>query len=209
MSPFSRMRKLLGILVFVAAAGLIYRCRTGAAPAFQRAPAPIACGLRCGTERWLVKTLSDPERDQVDMRAKRTSVAELAMLPRPDVLPETGRAPGAERSTFVVDAYLAGWDAEADGDIHLILADPKDQTITLIAEIPDPGCSGACSSGFAHAYAEARSVLEAGLARPNREDRPLRVEVTGVGFFDRNHGQTGAAPNFVELHPVLALRFLE
>ena len=52
-------------------------------------------------------------------------------------------------------------------------------------------------------------MLKAELARPNPEDRPIRVEVTGIGFFDRNHGQVGAAPNFVELHPVLALRFLD
>jgi hypothetical protein len=27
--------------------------------------------------------------------------------------------------------------------------------------------------------------------------------ITGVGFFDAIHGQTGVAPNGVELHPVL------
>lgn len=204
------MRKLLGVLLLIAAAGLLYRSwGAGAAPVIPQAALPIACGAQCGTERWLVKTLADPDREQVDLHPRPASVAELAVLARPDELPEAGRASGAERSTFVVEAYLAGWDPEADGDIHLILADPNDQTVTLIAEIPDPSCSGACSSGFAQAYAEARSVLETGLARPNPEDHPLRVEVTGVGFFDRNHGQTGAAPNFVELHPVLALRFLQ
>jgi hypothetical protein len=203
------MRKLLAVLLLIAAVGLVYRSRAGTAPAFQPAAAPSTCGSHCGTERWLVKTLAEPDRDQVDLHASRASVGELARLRRPDVLLGAGRAPGPERRTFTVEAYLAGWDLENDGDIHLILADPDHQTITLIAEIPDPNCSGACSSGFAQAYAEARAVLQAGLARPNPEDRPLRVEVTGVAFFDRNHGQTGAAPNFVELHPVLALRFLK
>jgi hypothetical protein len=27
--------------------------------------------------------------------------------------------------------------------------------------------------------------------------------ITGVGFFDLLHGQTGVAPNGIELHPVL------
>ena len=27
--------------------------------------------------------------------------------------------------------------------------------------------------------------------------------LTGVGFFDIPHGQTGVAPNAIELHPVL------
>ena len=183
--------------------------RVGPVPALGPPAAPLSCGVACGTERWLVKTLADPDRDQVAQTPERTSVAALARLPRPAQLPEAARTAGAERKRFVVEAYLAGWDDERDRDIHLILADPDDQTVTLIAEIPDPECSGACASGFAQAYAEARSALEAGLARPNPEDRPIRVEVTGVGFFDRNHGQTGAAPNFIELHPVLSLRFLE
>lgn len=213
------MRKFLAVLLLlIAAAGLVYCTRpTGVAPVppqaaarvSPQAAAPISCGAQCGTERWLVKTLADPDRGLVDLHARRSSVAELAALARPDELPEEGRAEGAERRTFVVEAYLVGWSPENDGDIHVILADTDQQTVTLIAEIPDPECSGACSSGYAEAYAQARSVLQAILARPNPEDRPLRVEVTGVGFFDRNHGQTGAAPNFIELHPVLKLRFLE
>jgi hypothetical protein len=35
----------------------------------------------------------------------------------------------------------------------------------------------------------------------------LPVRVTGIGFFDFAHGQTGAAPNQIELHPVLDIRF--
>jgi hypothetical protein len=31
------------------------------------------------------------------------------------------------------------------------------------------------------------------------------VHVTGIGFFDFIHGQTGVAPNGVELHPVLSI----
>jgi hypothetical protein len=32
--------------------------------------------------------------------------------------------------------------------------------------------------------------------------------VTGVAFFDTDHGQTGVAPNAIELHPILAFRCL-
>ena len=32
--------------------------------------------------------------------------------------------------------------------------------------------------------------------------------MTGVAFFDFLHGQTGVAPNGIELHPVLAFRCL-
>jgi len=48
-------------------------------------------------------------------------------------------------------------------------------------------------------------------APPESEFKVVRgnveVDVTGVGFFDFAHGQTGLAPNCIELHPVLALEF--
>jgi len=34
------------------------------------------------------------------------------------------------------------------------------------------------------------------------------VEVTGIGFFDRPHNQTGRAPNNIEIHPILSIQFL-
>ena len=36
---------------------------------------------------------------------------------------------------------------------------------------------------------------------------PVAATLTGIGFFDRDHGQTGRAPNIVELHPVLSVTF--
>jgi hypothetical protein len=37
---------------------------------------------------------------------------------------------------------------------------------------------------------------------------PTTARITGVGFFDRAHGATGAAPNVIELHPVLKIEWL-
>jgi hypothetical protein len=38
--------------------------------------------------------------------------------------------------------------------------------------------------------------------------KPTAARITGVGFFDRSHGATGAAPNVFELHPVLKIEWL-
>ena len=69
----------------------------------------------------------------------------------------------------------------------------------MIAEIPSPDCAGACASGRTEEFRKARAVLT---ALPEEVARVI-VVVTGVGFFDFLHGQTGAAPNGIELHPVL------
>ena len=76
----------------------------------------------------------------------------------------------------------------------------------MIAEVPDPGCAGACASGFATVYAQVRQKLLTYLNSAQSEARPL-VRITGVGFFDYLHGQRGVAPNGIELHPVLDVEF--
>jgi len=38
--------------------------------------------------------------------------------------------------------------------------------------------------------------------------KPTAARITGVGFFDRAHGATGAAPNVIELHPVLKVEWM-
>jgi hypothetical protein len=35
-----------------------------------------------------------------------------------------------------------------------------------------------------------------------------RARIAGVAFFDFDHGQTGVAPNAIELHPILGFRCL-
>jgi hypothetical protein len=37
---------------------------------------------------------------------------------------------------------------------------------------------------------------------------PVHARITGVGFFDAVHGQTGVAPSGIELHPILKIEWL-
>jgi hypothetical protein len=165
-----------------------------------------ACGIHCGTERWLVKTLSDPDRERVRLQPLDATVEELVALERPSLLSAFARADPVEVTVYRVEARLLALFGEADGDYHLVLASLRDPTITMIAEVPDPRCAGACASGNAEVYARLRQKLMDRLNSPQSESRPL-VRVTGAGFFDFLHGQRGVAPNGIELHPVLDVEF--
>jgi hypothetical protein len=110
-----------------------------------------------------------------------------------------------ETSVFCVVGWLKDFTTEADADLHVIVGGLTDTTATIIAEIPDARCSGACSSGFAELYATARQAFEDRLKTWATDT--LRLRIMGVGFFDRPHGQYGAAPNYIELHPVLGIDF--
>src|SRR5205807_10635302 len=160
------------------------------------------CGAQCGVVRWAVKALSGPDRERVQRRSVDATIEALVALTRPVVLSSVARADPVEVTVYRVEARLLWLFAEADGDYHLVLASPRDTTITMIAEVPDPACAGACASGLATDYAQVRQKLINYLNSAESEARPL-VRITGVGFFDYLHGQRGVAANGIELHPVV------
>jgi hypothetical protein len=76
----------------------------------------------------------------------------------------------------------------------------------MIVEIPYPSCAqGSTWSCF---ISRARSEVDAKFSVSSSPQYPAQtITVRGVGFFDYNHGQTGVAPNAIELHPVLQICF--
>ena len=184
-----------------------------AIPIISLAPLGDRCGSRCGYERWHVKTLSDVDRARVVLRPVVATVEQLAAMPRPDRLPQNRRSGAVELTTYEVLGCLGIVDRqpEADGDIHLVIGGLEDRRLSLIAEIPNPDCEGVCQSGLGSVYVRVRAALDGALnsgrvSAECNDDVPL-IRVTGVGFFDRAHRQIGAAPNNLELHPVLSVEF--
>jgi len=116
--------------------------------------------------------------------------------------------------TFRVKAVVLEFNLQEDKDFHVVIAQPNNHKRTMIIEFPDPVCSGVCKSDHLDRMREARQVFIAQFGMPVKKftelDDPVLVEVVGVGFFDRMHGQRGRAlPSGIELHPILAFRVLE
>jgi hypothetical protein len=168
---------------------------------------PRYCGGSCGTERWAVKTLSDDDRDQVDLRPVDVTIEKLVRQRRPEVLLPFGRAE-LEKHVFRVEGQLIRLIQENDQDWHLVIASVTNPSVTMVAEVPNPDCSGVCTSGFGEIYSRVRTRL---LDRTNASGgaRSFHIRLTGVAFFDYAHGQIGLAPNGIELHPILAVEFLD
>ena len=168
----------------------------------------------CGKERWPVKVLSDPDNHLIIRTVKPMTVAELAALDGPPNDQRTAknavnhRLGTPEETTYRVTALLLGYRKEQDGDFHLVLKDPKSDA-TMIAEIPDPRCiTDPTLSKHADSF---RKALVAKFGTPGKKTKrfptPARIVVRGIGFFDIKHPteQDGAAPNNLEIHPVLGL----
>jgi len=160
----------------------------------------------CGVERWSVKTGTDSDAEQViTSSALSTSVSTLGSLIPPAKLPLSSRIAPVETSLYVVDATLTKYRFTEDSDYHAVLTDGSGNT--MIVELPHPDCVGN-SSPFKSASTAARATFDANLrATSSFKAAAIPVRVYGVGFFDDIHGQTGVAPNGIELHPVLAIEF--
>jgi hypothetical protein len=175
------------------------------------AATPAAGQARCGTERWAIKTLTDPQRMKVLLAPVASSVRELRLLPKPMHLPPDHRLGPAEFTVYRVRAVVLGWKREGDRDFHIVIADSADPAVTMIVEVVDPGCAATDLDSAWAQIVRIRGSVQARLGTPRaafrRFDPPVPATVTGVGFFDVLHGQTGVAPNGVELHPVLEMEF--
>jgi hypothetical protein len=108
-------------------------------------------------------------------------------------LPDT-RLP-FEHHVFTVVAAVVLVRPEGDSDLHVLLQSGRNHMIT---EAPSPSCDR-------HATPYRRRQMR--VAR-NHVRLCARARVTGVAFFDFDHGQTGVAPNAIELHPILHFRCL-
>ncbi len=160
----------------------------------------------CGLERWSVKTGTDADAGLINLQSTtQTTIASLTSLPAPTTLPANNRIQPTETTVFQLHATLTEYKLESDSDYHLILSDGAGNT--MIAEMASPVCVGSSSvllSGIQNARSEfdARYTTTSSFQTAN-----VPVTVTGVGFFDFLHGQTGVAPNGIELHAVLDIQF--
>lgn len=158
----------------------------------------------CGTERWAVKTLTDAAASRVSLTPRATTIAALIALAAPNAA--TDRVAPVETTTWRLSGVrLVAFKREADQDIHLVIADASGRK--MIAEMPKtPDCDQAAPGPLKQKMAAARQAFEARFGRPTSTLRSITgtATITGVGFFDRIHGQTGVAPNGIELHPLLS-----
>ena len=167
---------------------------------------PDASSGSCGVERWSVKTGTDADVGAVNLNNPVIqTISYLRGLTAPSTLPANNRIAPTEETMFVVDATLTQYKLETDSDYHLVIQDASGNT--MISEIPDPACVGA-GSPFASYIHTSRAQFDAKYSvTTSFQTANIPVQITGIGFFDFLHGQTGVAPNGIEIHPVLDIQF--
>ena len=161
---------------------------------------------QCGVERWQVKTGTDSDAGSVNLSSSTpNTIASLTALAKPSTIPPTSRIQPTETTLWSLNATLTEFKLEGDSDIHLVIVDENGNS--MIAEIPDPNCVGSGSS-FASGISNARSQFTSQFTPSSSfQTANVPVQITGIAMFDFLHGQTGVAPNGIEIHPVTNIVF--
>jgi hypothetical protein len=172
--------------------------------AFPEDPTP------CGSGRWTVKTLSDKKAVQVDFEPRWRSIRALSNLKAPKLRPGEPRIYPYEFRTYSVRGHLLMAGRAKDWDLHVIIARPGHWKRTMIVEFPHAdGCRASLSIKHDEMAGARRSFIDAcGSMSESFKTLDGLARITGVAFFDPDHGQTGVARNSVELHPVLDFKMI-
>lgn len=194
------IRVMSRVVLAAASLGLAAGAAVAVVPSAAQAAA-------CGTWRWPVKTGADATRFQVSHTTSFTSVAYLDSLAQPSSFGTYARNHRIKWPEFrpwqINGTTLVALKLEDDSDLHLRLRSADGRHL-MIAEIPLPGCVSSASP-WKSQIAAARSYITARYPASSSSWYYVyrTIDIKGLGFFDEEHGVTGAAPNQIELHPVI------
>jgi Viral BACON domain len=161
----------------------------------------LSCG---GVERWSVKVFTDALASTIDWTPKSTSIAHLVAIVTPTPSASMPRYQPVEDSTYIVNCMITIKKDEADSDFHLVLSDGIH---TLVGEVPNPNCTSVAASPKVAQFITARNWVVQNIGYGNKNVSIPPVSVTGVAFVDPPHGQTGGAPNNIELHSIIDIHY--
>jgi hypothetical protein len=167
--------------------------------------AAVEVSAQCGVERWSIKTGTDSGASAVNLSTYiSSSIYNMHQSTKPSSLPCCTRISPRETTQYRLSGTLIKYNKQTDKDYHLVIKDSAGRT--MIIELADPNCvsSGPFRTGISRARTQFDSRFT---ATSTMKTTSTPVTIKGVGFWDYIHGQTGVAPNGIEIHPVLDITF--
>jgi hypothetical protein len=150
-----------------------------------------------------LKTFSDSQRRQVDLRAASTTLHDILARRGPGRTLVRRRTP-FQRQVWGVYAQITKYKMDSTGSVRLVL---YDDNAYMNAVIPSPTCLSSKTRDRADIVAAWRLfVTKCGRPGPNWQPFGGVLYVRGIGFWTRKQQERGTAPNGAELHPVTGLQ---
>lgn len=163
--------------------------------------------ITCGVERWAVKTCYDADTSKIDFsKVVESSVAYQRSLTKPTLPGDNTTRLASEDTVYVLNVQMMKIKLEDDQDIHVEVCTIGNTSETMVAEVVNPECPNIINTSRYATFKTLRDWFVATYS-PTTSFKTINVNarITGVGFFDFLHGQTGIPPNGREIHPILSI----
>ena len=162
---------------------------------------PSQPGSWCGGPLWHLMTLSDGDRELVELTRTPNSIGTIAKLDAPAKI-GLRRATDFQRHVWRLSAVVDRYRIASNGEIILILYSIDTGTY-MNAYLENPHCLSARTRDRTGIEA-ARREFSAHCPMPTPAWQLLgaSADIAGVGFWNPSHVTRGALPNGAELRPV-------
>lgn len=170
---------------------------------------------KCGTWRCDVKTLTDKDgRLLLVKEVVPSSIDQLVNKRSPKVLHHNDYSDSKlprypdENQVVEITAFVIKVKYEKDDhDLHLVLKSIASEN-SMVGEIPDPNCQNFNEfPKLRELFIKTRKQGNKIWDKLKETDRPVKVVITGVPFWDSEHKNrpTGSSQYFREIHPVISI----
>jgi hypothetical protein len=192
-------------------AAIAFVCGTASAAPLVTYESPCECRDAHGKGRWSVK--NDPSTPPTDASAiKAVTPSDVFSWPGPDAqLTWQSERTGIENESFALNGRLVAVKAEADGDLHIAIADATgSKPGVVVCEIPAK--PQWCESVFS--WTRTRFPLHIRSTRKLTISEAPTITVIGKAFWDIGHAPKDGSnwrkhlPGYAvwEIHPVMNVK---
>jgi hypothetical protein len=167
---------------------------------------------RCGSGRWAVRTLGDPDVTRIDFRSEvSATVADLAAVRRPlTALPKEGRVGPLETTLFAVAARLLEARMTPADELQVAIGDAK-SSATLVVTMPADSCLARTQTGLRAQISAVRAGFLSACGSFAADWRPVAgtADIVGAGYWStldpsgpQSNGLQLSAPISFQVHGV-------
>jgi len=168
----------------------------GASHAETRSP-----GTNCGGTLWRLMTLSDDDRNAVNLHGQLTTIAKIAALKTPAQI-RAARTTAFQRQVWRLRTVIDRYRIASNGEIVLSLYS-IDSGQYMNAYLPNPHCLGPRARDRTGMIAARRELTShCPTVTVPWQLIGVTVDVAGVGFWNPVTTTRGALPNGAELRPL-------
>ncbi len=185
----------------VAAFALLATCALVAAGAGASHAETRSPGTNCGGALWRLMTLSDDDRNAVNLHGRLTTIAKIAALQTPAQI-RAARTTAFQRQVWRLRTVIDRYRIASNGEIVLSLYS-IDSGKYMNAYLPNPHCLGPRARDRTGMIAARRELTShCPTVTVPWQLIGVTVDVAGVGFWNPVTTTRGALPNGAELRPL-------